>query len=144
MNTYPIMLLVSALSLLTGCATSTFIPYTGEQQAWRTAPGAFSKPTSSGIPIYYSYPDKPYEIIGRLVAVDANDYYLSLQAKKYKADAIFIQQNTSSYGGSVAVGSATTSYYPNTSVTTGSAVSVPVYHTATTAFLIRWQHKPTP
>src|SRR5689334_4245724 len=73
----PLLIAVSLVAALTGCATSDFTPYVGEQQQWPTAKGAFvttinsyDGPGRSGtgqqytLPVYFGPPNCPYIVLG--------------------------------------------------------------------------------
>jgi len=51
--------------LLWGCATSDFHQYTGAQQNWPTASGAFVS-NKYDVPAYYGLPSRPYIVLGSL------------------------------------------------------------------------------
>src|SRR5437763_2248845 len=68
---------------LTGCATADFTPYTGAQQKWPTAPGAFVQVVEAGhgpmaeggaykLPVYFGPPNRPYRVIGSIDAESGN------------------------------------------------------------------------
>ena len=72
-----------ALCILTSCASAEFTPYTGAQQDWPTAPGAFVQSVEAGIgpmseggryklPVYFGPPNRPYRVIGMLDAESGN------------------------------------------------------------------------
>ena len=87
--------LLLAIGLLSaGCVMrSEFTPYVGKQATWPTAPGAFAK-TFNGVPIYTSYPERPYEVLGSgyLVGAQLADMNAAAarMAKKYNGDAAMI------------------------------------------------------
>ena len=60
-------LVTLALAALSGCATADFHQYTGAQQNWPTASGAFVT-TKYDVPAYYGPPDRPYIVLGSLDA----------------------------------------------------------------------------
>jgi hypothetical protein len=69
--------------LLTGCTHSTYTPYVGAQQDWRTAPGGFAE-TIEGMPVYHGLPPVPYDIVG---AVELDGYELSHPLRKAVEEA---------------------------------------------------------
>src|SRR5437763_7216290 len=96
---------------LTGCATADFTPYTGAQQKWPTAPGAFVKTVEAGhgpmaeggaykLPVYFGPPNKPYQVIGSIDAEVPLGFYQSgkteslrpavREAAQHGADAIIV------------------------------------------------------
>ena len=98
--------LVVLLTLfLSGCATSDFHQYTGAQQNWPTASGAFVG-TKYDVPAYYGLPSRPYIVLGSLdvttgppggnLATRAEDgvEFAAGKAKKMGGDGIIVQ----SYG----------------------------------------------
>ena len=79
----PSRLFVLAALILSGCAIADFTPYSGGQQNWPTATGAFVK-TDYAVPAYLGYPNRPYNVIGYLDTTTApirdcsNSYYSCL------------------------------------------------------------------
>ena len=98
--------------LFWGCATADFHQYTGAQQNWPTASGAFVS-TKYDVPAYYGPPNRPYIVLGSLDATTVRgigqDAESAVQdaarvAKRMGADAIIVigsgreQVGTSSFG----------------------------------------------
>jgi hypothetical protein len=98
--------------LLWGCAASDFHQYTGAQQNWPTASGAFVS-TKYDVPAYYGPPNRPYIVLGSLDATTVRgigqDAESAVQdaarvAKRMGADAVIVigsgreQVGTSSFG----------------------------------------------
>lgn len=57
--------LLTALLLLTGCTSSHFLAYVGEQREWQTQPGSLAE-TVDGMTVFHDYPNRPYDILGSL------------------------------------------------------------------------------
>ena len=116
-KTFP-LLIVAAVALLTGCATTDFMPYTGAQQKWPTASGALVS-TKYAIPVYRGLPDRPYIILGEVAAshgqtwlwTDAESEAMEAaanEAKKRGGDAIILQGSSREYAGTISTGGANT------------------------------------
>jgi len=119
------LLVTLALAALSGCATSDFHQYTGAQQNWPTASGAFVT-TKYDVPAYYGPPDRPYIVLGSLDATTVRgigqDESSAVQdaarvAKKMGANAVIVmgsgreQVGTSSFGTVSTHSSETGSFY---------------------------------
>jgi len=57
--------LLLAAALLSGCATSTFRPYLGQQQDWPMSPGSIVN-TRYALPALTCLPSEPYAVLGEL------------------------------------------------------------------------------
>jgi len=102
----PFILLI--FLFLTGCYTSQYMPYTGEQQVWPTAPGGFMA-TNTVIPAYYGYPPRPYIQVGQVFVATQSLQVNTLQvaariAKQNGADAVCVLDNGTHYVGTVTSG----------------------------------------
>lgn len=99
-----ILLLVTMLGLLTGCAISDFKPYSGAQQDWPTAPGGFIE-SKYAVPTYYGPPSRPYEVLGYLDVTTAPIRrrgvvrYAASRAKELGGDAIVVLHEGAEYRG---------------------------------------------
>jgi len=105
--------------LLWGCATAEFHQYTGAQQNWPTASGAFVS-TKYDVPAYFGPPDRPYIVLGSLdvttgppggnLATREEDgiEFATGKAKKMGGDAIIVQRYGKVQAGSVSMASAST------------------------------------
>jgi hypothetical protein len=62
-----LLVTLALAAMLSGCATADFHQYTGAQQNWPTASGAFVS-TKYDVPAYYGPPDRPYIVLGSLDA----------------------------------------------------------------------------
>jgi len=141
------------LLALSACGTLDVTPYTGRQQDWPTAPGAFAK-TVNGIPIYRGLPDRPYEVIGHITARDVSHGRLAGRARELHADAVLIMDEHVIGAGSLYLPGQTTtyhsgalygkSYYGTSSSYTAPGISIPLQSTITTAYLIRFTPPPQP
>ena len=112
-------LLVLFPLVLFGCASADFHQYTGVQENWPTASGAFVS-TKYDVPAYYGLPSRPYIVLGSLdvttgppggnLATKAEDgiEFAAGKAKKMGADAIIVQRYGKVQAGSVAMASAST------------------------------------
>ena len=107
-----LLITLTLAAMLSGCATSDFHQYTGAQQNWPTASGAFVS-TKYDVPAYYGPPDRPYIVLGSLDATTVRgigqDEASAVQdaarvAKRMGANAIIVigsgreQVGTSSFG----------------------------------------------
>lgn len=59
----PLSLLAAVL--LSGCATSSFRPYLGQQQDWPMSPGGIVN-TEYAVPALMCLPSEPYEVLGEI------------------------------------------------------------------------------
>jgi len=122
-------LLPLVLFLLSGCGTTTFHPYVGQQHNWPTSPGAFIKP-GTAIPVYYGWPPRPYIVLGFIDAVQGpSSFALGVielaveKAKELGADAIVVRSRFTVYGGN---------YH-------GSSYSKAGYRSKATVLAIKWR-----
>ena len=103
------------LLLLTGCATSKYQPYLGQQQDWPVQKGAFAT-EKQGVKIYSTFPERPYDVLGMLDIsgdVGALDQQIIWKVKKVAADAAVVLSDKTVHTGSVLT--------PTTATTTGAA-----------------------
>ena len=87
---------------LIGCSNVEYTPYSGGQQSWPTAPGAFVQKRFA-VPIYYGDPPRAYRVLGMLEAsgrrrtrankADALEAAAD-QAKKMGADALIVKEES--------------------------------------------------
>jgi hypothetical protein len=124
------LLLISAA--LVACANTEFIPYSGAQQKWPTAPGAMVS-AKLAVPVYYGLPPRPYRVLGEIATSQGQMWAWSdvqseamegaaVEAKKRGADAIIVIRRDASVSGYYSTGSATV--VGNTAI--GSGVTMPV------------------
>jgi len=136
-------------TLLSGCAWGDFTPYSGQQQNWPTQPGAFVN-TTYAIPAYvYSYPSRPYNVIGYLDATTAPirrrgvARFAAQRAKELGADAIIVVGQGQEYAGSISTGSVYTTgnFYPGgfNATTTGTGFSGPLFRGRAQVLAIKWR-----
>lgn len=123
---------------LSGCAVAEFTPYSGAQQNWPTAPGAFVA-NQYAVPAYYGYPQRPYIVLGYLDATTAPVRrrgvveFAARRAKEIGGDAIIVQNSGAQYAGTYSSGGAVTSgNYTGTYVVGGRYGSVSSSGFATT------------
>ncbi len=57
--------LLPAAALMSGCATSSFRPYLGQQQDWPMSPGGIVN-TDHAVPALTCLPSEPYQVLGEL------------------------------------------------------------------------------
>jgi hypothetical protein len=111
------------LALITGCMPGpSFVPYVGVQKDWKTSEGAFVR-QMDGIDIYSrdSYPAKPYDVLGGVVAF--SEVSLIKTAKAHNADAVLIVDAKLIETGTVSTGGdTTTEYFGNEAVSQTSPV----------------------
>ena len=152
----PSRLFLLAVLLLSGCAIADFTPYSGRQQNWPTAPGAFVK-TEYVVPAYLGYPSRPYNVVGYLDATTAPIRrrgvvaFAARRAKELGADAIIVLQQGAEYAGTLATANPYTSanvfgsYVGNTftgtgfASTTGTSVAVPLFFGKASIVMIKWR-----
>ena len=134
-------LLPFVLFLLSGCGTTTFYPYVGQQHNWPTSPGAFTKPGTT-IPVYYGWPPRPYIVLGFIDAVQGRPRFapdvIELAAEKAKelgADAIVVRSRFARYA-HTASGKSGHIYGGNHH---GSSYSKAVYRSKATVLAIKWR-----
>jgi hypothetical protein len=141
-------MLLAAL-LVSGCAIGDFTPYSGQQQNWPTQPGSFVS-TKYVIPAYiYSWPDRPYIVLGYLDATTAPIRrrgavaFAARRAKELGADAIVVMQQGQEYAGTISNSSAFTSgnFYGTgfTATTTGTGFSAPLFFGKAQVLAIKWK-----
>jgi len=65
-----------------------FRTYTGEQN-WKTATGSFCR-NVKGVPIYYTFPDRAYDVLGSVTIPEQDEEGLVRCALAHRADAVFI------------------------------------------------------
>ena len=107
-----LLVTLALATVLSSCATADFHQYTGAQQNWPIASGAFVT-SKYDVPAYYGPPDRPYIMLGSLDATTnrgiGQDEASAVQdaarvAKRMGADAIIVigsrreQVGTSSFG----------------------------------------------
>ena len=156
MKIQPYLILVGLSLLLSGCANSSFMAYTGEQQNWPTSPGGFVD-TSGAVPAHFGLPHRPYTILGYLDATTAPVRragavkYAAAKAKEFGGDAIIVVEQGSEYRGSFQSGSAKTdgTYTANRmgntvygdidTKTSYSGSSIPLYAGKSTVIVIRYK-----
>jgi hypothetical protein len=135
-------------AFLCGCATTNYLPYTGEQQDWPISPGTFTS-TYDGVTIYHGLPPKPYDVLGKVVVEDSSDRSLCWQAKSHSADAVIIVDSKIISGGSVHIpGSSTTygsgmisgnNFYGSASTYSSPSFNIPVEHNIRVAWLVKFK-----
>jgi hypothetical protein len=130
-------LVVASLTLLLfSCAQVTYTAYSGRQQNWPVASGAFVQ-TKYGLPVYYGTPDRKYSVlgymeidapVGTVVNTQAHIDSAVSEARKHGADALILLESNKSVAGFVSSNSA----FANTS---GSTVLLgnTAYHHSTTS-----------
>ena len=152
----PLRFFLLAALVLSGCAVADFTPYSGGQQNWPTAPGAFVK-TEYVLPAYLGYPNRPYNVFGYLDATTAPIRrrgfvaFAARRAKELGADAIIVLQQGAEYAGTLATANSYTSanvfgsYVGNTftgtgfASTTGTSVAVPLFFGKALIVMIKWR-----
>lgn len=116
---------IAIVSLLTGCATADFTPYSGAQ-SWPVAQGAFVE-TKYDVPVYHGTPDRPYRVLGLLSADTAPVRqfavvaFMARRTRELGGDALILLDKRKTYAGSIKASSAqayvsgnTLSIYGNT------------------------------
>lgn len=142
--------------ILMGCATADFKPYSGQQQNWPTAQGAFVD-LKHKVPIYYGFPDKPYEVLGildtRTAPIRGSDAvpHAARQVEALGGDAIIVLSNAKQFVGMFETGSARTdgsfsgyangnSVYGNFSARTSQdSFSMPMYSDRACVLVIKFK-----
>ena len=99
------VLLSLALLLLSGCGTTAFHPYVGQQQNWPTSPGGFVN-SYEGMPVYLTWPPRPYIVLGSMDAavstrlIDPSLMHVVVsQARQLGADAVIVLHRGGAYAG---------------------------------------------
>ncbi len=127
------LLSVSLLGLMiTACSPMRFSQYSGSRRLWPVVLESMAE-TSFSLPVYRSWPDKPYDIIGSVRFEDPNQSWddgvirdAVSEAKKRRGNAIIIR-----YGSEFGVGG-----------TIGAADDPSVWiQNQITALVIRWKAK---
>lgn len=106
------------LLILCGCASTRYIPYSGAQQDWPTAPGSFME--SAAVPIYHGLPPRPYVYLGLITIQERTALTRSSAAarraaeiaKSKRADALLVLEegerpvglSSTSFGSATAIG----------------------------------------
>lgn len=125
--------LLAAALLLSGCGSPMrYSQYSGARRLWQVSPESMAE-TSFSIPVYRSWPDKPFDIIGSLrfenPNADWNDGIIKeavTAAKERGGDAIIIRVGSEfGVGGTVGVADDPTTWSQN----------------QTTALVIKWKSK---
>ena len=121
-------------SFLVGCSPMRFSQYSGSRRVWPVSQESMAE-TSFTLPVYRSWPDKPYEIVGSLRVENPNQYWddgiissAVSAAKRKRGDAIIIR-----YGSEFGVGGYI-GFAEDTSVWSQNQI---------TALVIRWKSKNT-
>jgi hypothetical protein len=108
----PMKMLLGCMALaLCSCAgTTQFMPYSGTQQKWPTAPGAFVS-NELAVPVYHGLPPRPYRVLGELATekmqgwrMDVKSQTLEIaveEAQKLGADAVIVLNSDSAVTGAV-------------------------------------------
>ena len=98
-----------AAAVLVGCADTDFVPYSGAQQEWPTAPGSFVD-KKLAVPVYYGLPPRPYRVLGEIKSEQGQTWLwtnvqseamenAAKEARKRGADAIIVTSSSSSVSG---------------------------------------------
>lgn len=140
------------LLILAGCvSTYKYVPYVGEQQDCPTSPGSFVESTGP-LPIYFSYPPKPYEAIGMIVVNINSINTASRHAKALGGEALLRKGSKTVDGGSVEIPGVHTSnntgmssfgnYNGNSTSYSTPSVTVPIRSTFQTFYVIKFKTQP--
>jgi hypothetical protein len=92
-RTLALLALICTALGLAGCAIGHYHPYVGAQRKWPTSAGTYAD-TVEGVPIFYSFPPRPYVVLGFLEAKTApirrhtRFSFAARRAKELGADAI--------------------------------------------------------
>lgn len=131
MSTRIVVAVIAAL-LLEGCATADFTPYSGNQQNWPVASGAFVD-TKYDVPVYHGSPDRPYRVVGYLSADTAPVRrfavvaFMARRAHEVGGDALILLSKGAVYSGSLETSSATGFVSGNTINVYGQRNSYPLF-----------------
>jgi hypothetical protein len=88
-----VLTLLFTVLCFAGCAIGHYHAYVGAQKKWPTSAGSFAD-TVEGVPIFYSFPPRPYFVLGYLEAKTApirrhtRFSFAARRAKELGADAI--------------------------------------------------------
>lgn len=115
---------------ITACSPMRFSQYSGSRRIWPRSQDSMAE-TSFSLPVYRTWPDRPYEIIGSLRFEDPNKYWddgvisAAVSAAKSKHGNAIIIRSGSEFG---------------VSGYAGVAEDAMVWHqNQTTAFVIKWK-----
>lgn len=123
---------IGVLLLLSGCATADFTPYSGTQQNWPVAAGAFVE-TKYDVPVYRGTPDRPYRVLGYLSADTAPvrrhavTAFMARRAKELGGDALILTSKGAEYQGSIQTSSANAWVSGNIVTASGMRTTIPLY-----------------
>jgi uncharacterized protein YceK len=126
--------------LLSGCASVHYVPYTGEQDHWKPAPGATVDYRAGVIPVYSGLPSHPFTVIGVVTASDRQTshktliWLASVKAQKEGAQALIIAHQSKDYAGSVGTFNG---YFAGSSP--GSTTSAEIYDNTVSLWAIQWK-----
>lgn len=91
--TLALLALICTALAFAGCAIGHYHTYVGAQKKWPTSAGTYAD-TVEGVPIFYSFPPRPYVVLGFLEAKTApirrhtRFSFAARRAKDLGADAI--------------------------------------------------------
>ena|ERR1700730_14300845 len=92
-RTFSLLALICAGLCFASCAIGHYHAYVGAQKKWPTSAGTYAD-TVEGVPIFYSFPPRPYVVLGFLEAKTApirrhtRFSFAARRAKDLGADAI--------------------------------------------------------
>jgi hypothetical protein len=92
-RTLALLALICTALGFAGCAIGHYHTYVGAQKKWPTSAGTYAD-TVEGVPIFYSFPPRPYVVLGFLEAKTApirrhtRFSFAARRAKELGADAI--------------------------------------------------------
>ncbi len=126
------------LAIAVGCTSvSSFRPYVGTQLDWPTAAGAFVEPGTNGIPIYTTWPDRPYHVLGEFTMTGDILRGTARQiCKRHGGDALVMQNLGTLYAGTVHGGA--TTYFPGANTTLQNSYTFPTYYDQASFVVIKF------
>lgn len=143
MNTRSLLLSIVA-AILAGCTTTKFLPYSGQQQDWPTAPGSLTE-ERDGIPVFHGLPPRKYDVLGQL---DVEQMHLiapstlgkaAAETKRRGGDAVVVLSEGSRLLGMHGTSSGTVTRSGNFATYGGTSQSQAQYSRTATVVIIKFR-----
>ncbi len=137
-------LLLFVCLLLKGCAVADFTPYSGAQQNWPVASGAFVD-NKYAVPVFYGPPNRLYVVLGYLNAETAPVRsrrgaviaFMAQRAQELGGNGLIVLGTNREYVGSVSNASVSGNVYCQGFTATGFDTSTPLFGGKGDAVVIR-------
>jgi hypothetical protein len=139
------LLIIAATLLLAGCASTEFQAFEGKASIFEGLGG--TKTVIGGVEFWENgEPPRKFKLLGiisderpaGLIPMASLKKDIAKKAKEQKADAVILLSSESKLMGTVYNASATTQFYGNTAVTSGSGTSVPVMRNNAKFAIVRY------